>query len=113
MGYKMIIDVINTLCPGSSHLYDIFNDPYFLLAKDSDKVWHKYQRDIKLKYTNLISALCSCTKVAKRNNIGQKVCRSILYKGTTNDELRFMKDYQFMFTAGTVRRTAKRDFESS
>ncbi len=104
MEYKMITDVINALCPSPSRIY-LFNDIFILLAKDGDKEWHDDQRNMKSKYTELVSALCSCTKVAKKNTIEQKVFRAILNKGSTNDELsNFMKEYHFTFAVGKVQR---------
>ena len=100
----MVMNIINILCPGPSRTH-LFNDIFILLAKDGDKEWHDDQRNMKSKYTELVSALCSCTKVAKKNTIEQKVFRAILNKGTTNDELsNFMKEYQFTFAVGKVQR---------
>ena len=108
----MVMNIINILCPGPSRTH-LFNDICVLLSKDCDKVWNSDLRDIKSKYTKLVGALCSCVTAAKKNTIEQKVCRAILYKGSTNDELsKLIKKFQFMFASGKVRVNARRDFES-
>ena len=49
----------------------------------------------------------------KRNSIEWKVCRAILYKGTTNRQLNFLlKQHNFAFALGESSAVAREDFDS-
>ena len=96
MGYKMIRNVIDTLCPGPSR-WHLLNDICVQLAKQTNQLWDDDERTIKTNYTKLVSVLCLCMKMAKMNSVEKKVCRAILYKGTTNRELnKLMREHNFV-----------------
>ena len=59
MGYKMITNVVDTLCPGPSRFH-LFTDICLQLSKQADHLLDDDQRMIKSKYNKLVSALCSC-----------------------------------------------------
>ena len=49
----------------------------------------------------------------KRNSIEWKVCRAILYKGTTNRQLNFLlKQHNFAFALGEASAVARENFDS-
>ena len=98
MGYKMITNVVDTLCPGPSRFH-LFSDICLQLSKQTDHLLDDDQHMIKSKYNKLVSALCSCMKVAKKDTVEKKVCRAILYKGTSNNELSHLMR-QHNFTSG-------------
>ena len=51
--------------------------------------------------------------MTKKNTIEKRVCRAILYKGTTNNELsNLMREYEFILAAGKARASTGRDFMS-
>ena len=101
LGYKMTDEVVRTLCPGPSK-DQLFNDVLAMLNKHMDKsVENDRSSTIKQKYDKLSSALCLCTKNSKKNTIERKVCRAILYKGTSNKQLScLLKKHSFTFSTG-------------
>ena len=113
LGYKMTDEVVRTLCPGPSK-DQLFNNVLAMLNKHMDKsVENDRSSTIKQKYDKLSSALCLCTKNSKKNTIERKVCRAILYKGTSNKQLScLLKQHSFTFSTGEARAVAKEDFES-
>ena len=113
LGYKMTVEVVRTLCPDPSK-DQLFNDILAMLNKHMDKsVENDRSSTIKQKYDKLSSALCLCTKNSKKNTIERKVCRAILYKGTSNKQLScLLKQHSFTFSTGEARAVAKEDFES-
>ena len=52
-------------------------------------------------------------KMANTNTVEKKLCRAILYIGTTNNELnKLIREHSFTFAVGKVRVAANRDFAS-
>ena len=111
MGYKMISNLFDILCPGPSR-WHVLNDVCLQLSKQTNKYWKSLDHSvIKDNYTKLSSTLCLCLKMAKKNTVEKRVCRAILYKGTTNNELsNLMNEYDFTLAAGKARASARRDF---
>jgi len=113
LGYKMIDQLISTLCPGPSK-HHLFKDVYKILAKSMDEnVDITDLRTSEEKYKKLSTALCLCTKSSKRNSIERRVCRAILYKGTTKQQLNgILNQHNFTFALGEARARAREDFDS-
>ena len=80
LGYKMVVDVIDTLCPCPSRTH-VFNDICVLLGKDGDNVWDSDLRNIKSKCIKLVFALFSCATAAKKILLNKKYAEQFYTKG--------------------------------
>ena len=94
MGYRMISSVFDILCPGPSR-WHVLNNICVQLSKQTNKCWNSLDpTTVQVNYVKLVSTLCLCLKMVKKNTIEKRVCRAILYKGTTNNELsNLMREY--------------------
>ena len=90
----MISSVFDILYPGPSRRH-VLNDICVQLSKQTNKCWNLLDHStVQVNYTKLVSTLCLCLKMAKKNTIEKRVCRAILCKGTTNNELsNLMREY--------------------
>ena len=72
MGYRMISSVFDILCPGTSRRH-VLNDICVRLSKQTNKCWNSLDHStVQVNYTKLVSTLCLCLKIAKKNTIEKK-----------------------------------------
>ena len=109
LGTKIVNCVFESLCPGPSQIH-LKEDVMHMLNGAIDT---QDRTSYETKYKKLCSALCACTRMAKKNTIERKICRAILLNGvgggTQLNEL--MKEFNFSFAKGKPRLSARVDYE--
>ena len=112
LGYKMYKKLLSILCSGPSQ-FKLQSDILQLFEREHRLTLNESIRCSQKNYELLSTALCLCTKSSQKRSIERRICRAILYKGTTKSELEnLLEKHGFTFATGRLRKAAKSDFET-